>query len=220
MVINIGALKGGDDDARRAEDIRARRRGVQGRPGALQGDPRDGAALRRGEGARLRAAMKAGADFVKTSTGFSSGGATVEDVALMARTVPPAKLGVKASGGIRSYADVREDGRGGRDPRRLQQQREDPRGGAGARGDCGRPRRGPTLAEQSPQERHRLVVSPGRLALARPGHVERPDLLAREPLRDPGGSGGPRRDPGRDTGFPARAPASPSARFRPSARPG
>ena len=48
----------------------------------------------------------AGADFVKTSTGFSKGGATVEDVALMARTVAPRKLGVKASGGIRAYADV------------------------------------------------------------------------------------------------------------------
>ncbi len=51
-------------------------------------------------------AMKAGADFVKTSTGFSSGGATSEDVALMARTVAPRRLGVKASGGIRTYRDV------------------------------------------------------------------------------------------------------------------
>ena len=40
--------------------------------------------------------MKAGADFVKTSTGFSTGGATAEDIALMARTVAPRKLGVKA----------------------------------------------------------------------------------------------------------------------------
>jgi len=50
--------------------------------------------------------MRAGADFVKTSTGFSSGGATVEDVTLMSRTVAPRKLGVKASGGIRTLADV------------------------------------------------------------------------------------------------------------------
>ena len=50
--------------------------------------------------------MKAGADFVKTSTGFSKGGATVEDIRLMATTVAPRKLGVKASGGIRSYDDV------------------------------------------------------------------------------------------------------------------
>jgi deoxyribose-phosphate aldolase len=51
-------------------------------------------------------AMKAGADFVKTSTGFSSGGATAEDVALLSRTVAPKKLGVKAAGGVRTYADV------------------------------------------------------------------------------------------------------------------
>jgi deoxyribose-phosphate aldolase len=51
-------------------------------------------------------AMRAGADFVKTSTGFSSGGATPEDVALMVRTVAPKRLGVKAAGGIRTYADV------------------------------------------------------------------------------------------------------------------
>jgi deoxyribose-phosphate aldolase len=42
----------------------------------------------------------AGADFVKTSTGFSTGGATVEDIALMRETVGP-EMGVKASGGIR-----------------------------------------------------------------------------------------------------------------------
>jgi len=47
----------------------------------------------------------AGADFVKTSTGFSTGGATVEAVKLMRETVGP-KLGVKASGGVRSLADV------------------------------------------------------------------------------------------------------------------
>jgi deoxyribose-phosphate aldolase len=50
--------------------------------------------------------MKAGAGYVKTSTGFSSGGATAEDIALMARTVAPKKLGVKASGGIRTYDDA------------------------------------------------------------------------------------------------------------------
>lgn len=46
-------------------------------------------------------AKKAGAHFVKTSTGFGSGGATVEDIALMRETVGP-KMGVKASGGIRN----------------------------------------------------------------------------------------------------------------------
>lgn len=50
------------------------------------------------------AAVRAGAAFVKTSTGFSSGGATVEDVALMRRTVGE-NVGVKASGGIRTRED-------------------------------------------------------------------------------------------------------------------
>ncbi len=50
-------------------------------------------------------AKSAGADFVKTSTGFSTGGATVEDVALMRQTVGP-DMGVKASGGARSYEDA------------------------------------------------------------------------------------------------------------------
>lgn len=48
---------------------------------------------------------EAGADFVKTSTGFSKGGATVEDVALMRKTVGP-NMGVKASGGIRTHEDL------------------------------------------------------------------------------------------------------------------
>jgi len=52
------------------------------------------------------AAKAAGADFVKTSTGFSTGGATVEDVALMRRTVGP-EIGVKASGGVRSLETAR-----------------------------------------------------------------------------------------------------------------
>jgi deoxyribose-phosphate aldolase len=51
--------------------------------------------------------VEAGADYVKTSTGFSTGGATVEDVALMRNTVG-ALMGVKASGGVRSYTDVRK----------------------------------------------------------------------------------------------------------------
>ncbi|HVN75663.1 MAG TPA: deoxyribose-phosphate aldolase [Thermoanaerobaculaceae bacterium] len=105
MVINIGALKSGDDELVR-RDIR----GVveackEGRAAckviletALLSDEE------KVRGCEL--AMRAGADFVKTSTGFSSGGATVEDIALMARTVSPRKLGVKASGGIRTYRDV------------------------------------------------------------------------------------------------------------------
>ena len=54
-----------------------------------------------------KAAMAAGADFVKTSTGFSTGGATVSDVALMRQTVG-SDLGVKASGGARSLEDVKQ----------------------------------------------------------------------------------------------------------------
>jgi deoxyribose-phosphate aldolase len=50
-------------------------------------------------------AQEAGADFVKTSTGFSTGGATVEDIALMRRTVGP-NMGVKASGGVRTLGDL------------------------------------------------------------------------------------------------------------------
>ncbi len=49
--------------------------------------------------------VKAGADFVKTSTGFSTGGATVEDVKLMRQTVG-ANVGVKASGGVRTSEDM------------------------------------------------------------------------------------------------------------------
>ena len=52
-----------------------------------------------------KCAVKAGADYVKTSTGFSTGGATVEAVKLMAETVGP-NIGVKASGGVRSLEDA------------------------------------------------------------------------------------------------------------------
>lgn len=51
-------------------------------------------------------AVKAGADFVKTSTGFSTGGATIEDVKLMRAVVGP-EIGVKASGGVRNFEDMK-----------------------------------------------------------------------------------------------------------------
>jgi len=54
-----------------------------------------------------RLAVNAGADFVKTSTGFGPGGASIEDVALMRRTVGP-DIGVKAAGGIRTYAQAQQ----------------------------------------------------------------------------------------------------------------
>ena len=50
---------------------------------------------------------RAGADFVKTSTGFNSGGATADDIALMRQTVG-AVMGVKASGGVRDADDVKD----------------------------------------------------------------------------------------------------------------
>jgi len=101
MVVDVAALKAGDRD-RVLADLRAVREAAP-HPTvlkvilecALLSD--DQKVL----GARL--AQEAGADFVKTSTGFSSGGATVEDVALLRQTVGTA-LGVKASGGIRDYA--------------------------------------------------------------------------------------------------------------------
>jgi len=56
--------------------------------------------------AACRAAKEAGADFVKTSTGFGGGGATVDDITLMRRSVGP-DMGVKASGGVRTREDAR-----------------------------------------------------------------------------------------------------------------
>ncbi|MFA6319279.1 MAG: deoxyribose-phosphate aldolase [Elusimicrobiota bacterium] len=97
MVINIGALKSGND-AVVFDDIRAVREATRGRVLKVILET---SLLSREE--KVRACLlskKAGADFVKTSTGFSTGGATVEDVRLMRETVGPA-MGVKASGGIR-----------------------------------------------------------------------------------------------------------------------
>jgi len=104
MVINIGALKGGDD-ALVERDIAAVVETAH-RRGALCKVIIEAALLTDEEKVRAcQLAKKAGADFVKTSTGFSSGGATIEDVALMRRTVGP-NVGVKASGGIKTLADV------------------------------------------------------------------------------------------------------------------
>jgi deoxyribose-phosphate aldolase len=73
----------------------------------VQGDPRDRLPDGRGEGRGVEAGLQGRADFVKTSTGFGPGGATVYDVALMREAVGPG-MGVKASGGIRSAEDVRQ----------------------------------------------------------------------------------------------------------------
>jgi deoxyribose-phosphate aldolase len=105
MVINIGALRGGESSVVEA-DIRA-----------VVEASHDGGAIVKViiETALLtddqkvlacQLAQAAGADFVKTSTGFSKSGATIEDVSLMRRTVGPT-MGVKASGGIRTLEDLR-----------------------------------------------------------------------------------------------------------------
>jgi deoxyribose-phosphate aldolase len=104
MVINIGALKSGDDDLV-VGDIRAVAEVCQA-GGALLKVIIEAALLDDGEKVRAcQLAQEAGADFVKTSTGFGPGGATVADVSLMRRTVGP-EMGVKAAGGIRTLADA------------------------------------------------------------------------------------------------------------------
>jgi deoxyribose-phosphate aldolase len=105
MVVNVGLVKSGDWDGV-YKDIRA-----------VAESCKDGSALlkviletcllTKDEIVKAcEASMRARADFVKTSTGFNKGGATAEDIALMARTVAPKRLGVKASGGVRTYADA------------------------------------------------------------------------------------------------------------------
>ncbi|QQZ10819.1 deoxyribose-phosphate aldolase [Heyndrickxia vini] len=103
MVINIGALKSGDYDLVE-KDIRAVTSAAQGK--ALTKVIIETCLLTEEEKVRAcELSVKAGADYVKTSTGFSTGGATVEDIALMRKTVGPDK-GVKASGGVRSPEDA------------------------------------------------------------------------------------------------------------------
>lgn len=104
MVLNVGALKDGDYDLVRA-DIAAVTEAAKGK--ALVKVILE-TCLLTDEEKRIacRLAKEAGAEFVKTSTGFSTGGATAEDIALMRGEVG-AEMGVKASGGIRDYAAAR-----------------------------------------------------------------------------------------------------------------
>ncbi|WP_043109242.1 deoxyribose-phosphate aldolase [Paraoerskovia marina] len=104
MVIDVGAAKAGEFDAVRS-DIAAVRAAVTG--GRILKVIIESAALTDDEiVAACRAAEAAGADFVKTSTGFHpSGGASTHAVSLMAETVG-GRLGVKASGGVRTLADA------------------------------------------------------------------------------------------------------------------
>lgn len=104
MVINIGALKSKDEMAV-YQDIRQIVRAANGQAlvkviietGFLTDEEKKRACM---------IAKEAGADFVKTSTGFGTGGATVEDIKLMRETVGP-EIGVKASGGVRDFATAK-----------------------------------------------------------------------------------------------------------------
>jgi deoxyribose-phosphate aldolase len=103
MVINIGALKDKNYDLVK-EDITAVVDAAKGKAltkviietSLLTDEEKEKACV---------LAVEAGTDYVKTSTGFSTGGATVEDIALMRKTVGP-DIGVKASGGVRSSEDT------------------------------------------------------------------------------------------------------------------
>lgn len=105
MVIDIAAAKAGDEQSL-VSDISAIAEAVHA-GGAILKVIIETALLTDDEKVlACRASMAAGADFVKTSTGFAGGGATLEDVALMRKTVGP-DLGVKASGGVRSLETAR-----------------------------------------------------------------------------------------------------------------
>ena len=106
MVINIGAVKSGQDEVVES-DIRGVVE-VAHRGGAICKVIFETSLLTIEEKVRAALASKrAGADFVKTSTGFSTGGATTEDVALM-RAVVGSAIGVKASGGVRTFDDLKK----------------------------------------------------------------------------------------------------------------
>ncbi|MEC6747388.1 deoxyribose-phosphate aldolase [Marinilactibacillus sp. XAAS-LB27] len=104
MVINIGAMKS-EDFGYVHDDIKAVVKAANKK--AIVKVIIETSLLERNE--KIRAceiAKRAGADFVKTSTGFSTGGATVEDIKLMRLSVGP-EMGVKASGGVRTLEDAK-----------------------------------------------------------------------------------------------------------------
>lgn len=101
MVINLGALKSGDYDTV-LNDISAVRKACEGH--ILKVIIETSQLTEEEKVKTCELAAKAGADFVKTSTGFTGGGATAADVALMRKSVP-ANMQVKASGGVRSRED-------------------------------------------------------------------------------------------------------------------
>jgi len=105
MVINIGELKQGHDDHVRA-DIQAVADTAHAKNAILKVIIETSLLTDDEKVRACELAEAAGADFVKTSTGFSTGGATVHDVALMRATVGD-RLGVKASGGIHTYQEAK-----------------------------------------------------------------------------------------------------------------
>jgi deoxyribose-phosphate aldolase len=106
MVINIGALKARDLDAV-AKDIRGVVNTAHARGAIVKVIIEAVLLTDEDKTVACLIAKEAGADFVKTSTGFASGGATVHDVALMRRVVGP-DLGVKAAGGVRTFEDAEQ----------------------------------------------------------------------------------------------------------------
>jgi len=104
MVVSIGALKAADRELV-LSDIRAVAEVVHAQKSLLKVIPEMGLLTQDEKRVACEISEKAGADFVKTSTGFLGGVATVEDVALMRRAVT---IGVKASGGIRTASDARK----------------------------------------------------------------------------------------------------------------
>ena len=103
MVINIGLLKSGDYHGVE-EDLRAVRRATRSTT-VLKVIIETAMLTHEEKVIACELAKKAGADFVKTCTGFGGGGATVEDIALM-RSVVGRDMGVKASTGVRTYKDA------------------------------------------------------------------------------------------------------------------
>jgi len=104
MVVNVGALKSGDTDAVR-NDIAAVARAAHAGGAILKVILETALLDDTQKTVACQIAKAAGADFVKTSTGFSTAGATAHDIALMRAAVGPA-IGVKASGGIRTLQDL------------------------------------------------------------------------------------------------------------------
>jgi deoxyribose-phosphate aldolase len=105
MVINIGALRGGDTAAVEV-DIKAVVAASHAHDAIVKVILETALLDDQQKTLACRLSQKAGADFVKTSTGFSKAGATVADIALMRGAVGPS-MGVKASGGVRTLADLR-----------------------------------------------------------------------------------------------------------------